>query len=386
MFSISRIHQVLQAIPRGAFDQAVREHRADRYVKRFHCWDQLVAMVYVQLAGARGLRELQQGFNANRGQHYHLAVGRVARSTLADANERRTPAVFAQLLARLIEQAGRTLRGQRQELLYLIDATCVDVPVPAGERRGHASAHDKYGMKLHVLLNASNAAVAGASLTRANVNDVCQARCLPLQAGATYVFDKGYCDYNWWHRIDASGARFVTRLKRNASIQVLTERAVPADAAHIRSDRTVVLARRWPGGGRRNPYSAPLRRIEVCRPDAQPLVLVTNDLDSPAAQIAQLYKDRWGIELFFKWVKQHLQIRHFVGRNDNAIRIQVLTALIAYLLVAILKHTSGFTGSLWMLLAELRPTLFQRPQTEESTWRRQRKRADYIAAVQRPLI
>jgi IS4 transposase len=386
MFSISRIQQVLQAIPRGAFERIVQEHDADRYVKSFFCWDQLVTMIYVQLAGARGLRELEQGFNANASHHYHLGVRGVARSTLADANDKRKPVVFAELLKQLIAQAGRTLRRERRELLYLIDASCLDVPVPAGERRGHASAHDKYGMKLHVLLDAGCASIGAASITKANVNDLCEARKLPLQEGATYVFDKGYCDYNWWQRIDASGARFVTRFKRAAALNVLAERSVPGDAPQVLRDSVVAFARRTPRGGHRNAYSAPLRRIEVARPDAPPLVLATNDMHSPAAQIAQLYKDRWGIELLFKWVKQHLQIRHFLGRKDNAVRIQVLTALIAYMLVLLLKHASGFKGTLWMLLAELRHSLFQRPQAHTSYWRRRREQLAYIAAIQPRLL
>lgn len=386
MFSISRIHQVLQAIPRGAFERSVEQHNGDRYVKSFFCWDQLVTMVYVQLAGARGLRELQQGFNANAGQHYHLGVRAVARSTLADANERRTPAVFADTVKRLIEQAGRTVRAQREELLYLIDSSCVNVPLAHEQRRGLASAHDKYGMKLHVLLNGQSAAIAGASVTPANVHDLLPARALAIEAGATYVFDKGYCDYNWWQRIDAAGAMFVTRFKGNAALNVLCEKPVPDDAPQILGDSLVAFATRTPRGGHRNLYSAPLRRIQVARPDAAPLVLATNDLRSPAAHIAQLYRRRWGIELFFKWVKQHLQIRHFVGRNDNAIRIQVLTALIAYLLVLLLKRSSGFAGSLWMLLAELRHNLFQRAQLQQSYWRRRRDHLALVAAIQPSLL
>ena len=268
MFSISRIQQVLQAIPRGAFKRIVTEHRADRYVKRFFCWDQLVTMVYVQLAGARGLRELRQGFNAHAWHHYHLGVRPVARCTLADANSSRTPQVFAALLKQLIGPAGRTVRRQREELLYLMDATKVDVPVPRGQQRGLASAHDKHGMKLHVLLNARAGDISAASITAANVNDLVEGRKLALEAGATYVFDKGYCDYNWWQRIDAAGARWVTRFKRDAALKVLEERCVPHDAPQVLRDSIVVFATRNPRGGHRNLYSAALRRIEIERCDA----------------------------------------------------------------------------------------------------------------------
>lgn len=369
MFSISRIQHVLQAVPRGAFDRIVQRHGADRYTKGFGCWQQLLAMVYVQLSGASSLRQLEAGFNAHPNHHYHLNARCVRRTTLADANGKRNPTVFAELLELLISQAGRRVRRQRDELLYLLDATRVPLADSA--------------MKVHVLFEANSAAVAGATITPENVNDITEARKLCIEPGATYVFDRGYCHYNWWHEIDQRQARWVSRFKRDARLNYLREQ--PAGGLILR-DSIVVFALRTPRGGHRNSYSTPLRRIEVHRPDAAPLVLATNDLDSPAEQIAALYKQRWQIELLFKWVKQHLQIRRFVGRNENAARIQLLTALIAYMLVLLLKAATGFAGSLWMLLAQLRHGLFQRPRTEQSWWRRRRAQLDHLAAVQPNLL
>jgi putative transposase len=369
MFSISRIQQVLQAVPRGAFEAIVQRHGADRYTKGFGCWQQLLAMVYVQLSGATSLRQLEAGFNAQPNHHYHLNARCVRRTTLADANARRNPVVFAELLQRLIAQAGRQVRREREQLLYLLDATRVPLSETA--------------LKLHVLFDADSEAVAAATITAENVNDITEARKLRIEPGATYVFDRGYCHYNWWHEIDQQHARWVSRFKRDARLNYVRER--PAGGVILR-DSIVAFALRTPRGGHRNSYSAPLRRIEVHRPDAAPLVLATNDLDSPAEQIAQLYKQRWQIELLFKWVKQHLQIRRFVGRNENAARIQLLTALIAYMLVLLLKATTGFAGTLWMLLAQLRHSLFQRPRTEQSYWRRRRAQLDHLAAVQPNLL
>lgn len=370
MFSISRIQQVLQAVPRGAFERIVQRHGADRYTKGFGCWQQLLAMVYVQLSGASSLRQLEAGFNAHPNQHYHLNARCVRRTTLADANGKRNPAVFAELLQLLISQAGRHVRRQRDELLYLLDATRVPLCESA--------------MKLHVLFDAHTGAVAGASITPENVNDISEARKLRIERGATYVFDRGYCNYTWWHQIDQQDARWVSRFRRDARLNFLREQ--PAGGTILR-DSIVAFALRTPRGGHRNPYSAPLRRIEVHRPDrTTPLVLATNDLQSPAQAIAQLYKQRWEIELLFKWVKQHLQIRRFVGRNENAARIQLLTALIAYMLVLLLKTATGFEGTLWMLLAQLRHGLFQRPRTEQSLWRKRRAAQAYIASVQPNLL
>lgn len=370
MFSISRIQQVLQAIPRGAFERIVQRHQGDRYTKGFGCWQQLLAMVYVQLSGATSLRQLEASFNAHPTQHYHLNARHVRRTTLSDANATRNPVVFAELLQLLIAQAGRRMRGERDELLYLLDSTRVPLP---GE----------HALKLHVLFEAATAGVAAATITGQNVNDITQARQLHIEPGATYVFDRGYCHYNWWHEINQTPARWVTRFKRDARLNYLAERAA---AGVILRDSIVVFALRTPRGGHRNSYSTPLRRIEVHRPDAAPLVLATNDLHSPAEQIAALYKQRWQIELLFKWIKQHLQIRRVVARNDNAARIQLLTALIAYTLVLLLKRASGFKGSLWMLLAQLRHSLFQRPRTEQSYWRRRRALMEHIQAVQPALI
>jgi putative transposase len=368
MYSISRIQEVLQAVPRGAFDRIVCERGANRHVKKFGCWQHLVTMLYAQLSGAGSLRQIEAGLNSHRNHHYHLGIGNVRRTTLDDANRTRSPEVFARLLQVLIQQAGRSLRAEREELLYLLDATYCG------------------NLKLHLLLDANGQAVADASITSATINDIVQAKQLGLQSGCTYVFDRGYCDYNWWHAIDQAGSRWVSRFKRDAAIAITRSHAVPSQDIDILSDCTVEFTLKRPRGGHRNLYTAPLRRIVVARDNAAPLVLATNDLQSPAAQIAALYKRRWQIELFFKWIKQHLQIRRFFGRNENAVRIQLLTALIAYMLVLLLKAVSGRPETLWMLLAQLRAGLFQRPRTEESYYRKRKRAQEELAAVQPSLI
>lgn len=368
MYSISRIQEVIQAIPRGAFDRMVRERGANRHVKKFGCWQHLVTMLYAQLSGSASLRQIEAGLNSHRNHHYHLDIRSVRRTTLDDANRTRSPEVFAQLLKVLIQQSGRGLRSERDELLYLLDASY------CGE------------LKLHLLLDANGEAVADASITSATINDIVQAKQLPLQGGCTYVFDRGYCDYNWWNAIVQAGSRWVTRFKRDAAIRIVHSHAVPSEAVDVLSDCTVEFTLKKPRGGHRNLYAAPLRRIVVARDNAAPLVLATNDLQTPAAQIAALYKRRWQIELFFKWIKQHLQIRRFFGRNENAVRIQLLTALIAYMLVLLLKRAKDVPDTLWMMLAQLRAGLFQRPQTEESYYRKRKRAAEERAAVQPSLI
>lgn len=366
-------------MPRGTFQSTVAKHRGDRYSKGFSCWDQLVAMVYAQLSGAASLREIEAGFNQHRNQHYHLGTRPVCRTTLSDANGKRNPQIFADTALALMQQAGSAVRKHRDEMLYLLDSTSIAL-------RGRGSDWTKPtatrtpGLKLHLLYDSASQLPRHHSITHANVNDVDEGRRLPIEAGATYVFDKGYCDYNWWSRIDAAGARFVTRLKANAAVKVLE--SCPVAQSNILADEQVAFANRSCRGGHRNLYTGGLRRIRVQRPGDDALVLVTNDLSAPAEEIASLYKDRWQIELFFKWIKQHLSVKRFIGQSENAVRIQLLTALIAYLLVAILNRVQGTGRSLWMALAELRGGLFQRPASELSAWRSRRRLQQELSQLQ----
>ena len=389
MFRISRLHDLMKALPRGSFERIVERHQADKHSKGFGSWDQLLAMVYAQLSGASSLRVLEVGFNSQSAHHYHLGTAPIRRSTLADANGKRSPEVFAEAARLLMARAKRSLRREAGDLLYLLDSTSITLKGPGFDDWTCATrTRNTQGIKLHVLYAAQQGVPIGHSLTPPNVNDRDEGVKLAIEPGATYVFDKGYCDYAWWHRIDAADAVFVTRFKRNAALSVERLLPIPAhDADSILSDAIVRFANRPPRGGRKNPYTQALRRVTVARPDhEQPLVLATNDLDSPAAVIAQRYKARWGIELFFKWIKQPLRIRSFLGRSEQAVRIQILTALIAYLLLALYHQLQRYAGSLWALLAEVRATLFQRPGIESVLYRRRRDALAEIAYRQTTLF
>ncbi len=385
MFRITTFHELMKGLPRGSFDQLVSRHNADKYCKRFGHWDHLVAMVYAQLSGTTGLRPLETGFNNHVAHHYHLGTRSIRRTTLADANERRADTVFSDAAAWLMGKVSGQLRKQSKELLYLLDSTSITLKGREFDRWTAARrTRNTQGIKLHVLLDTKGQVPVWQTMSAANVNDVEQAAAVPLQAGALYVFDKGYCDYNWWHRIDAARALFVTRFKRNAALVLEQEREIPADAADIvLQDRIVRFKYKHQGGKRINQYAKALRCITIVRPDKPtPLVLATNDLRSTALEIAQRYKERWGIELFFKWVKQHLKIKQFFGRTENAVRIQLLTALISYLLVALYKQARGLTASLWECLCLVRATLFQRPDIDASRYRKRRQELELSAQVQ----
>jgi putative transposase len=374
MYTISRFRELLNLFPRGVFDRAVRRREADKYRKGFSCWQQLVVMVYGQLTRASSLRVLLRGFNAQKHHHYHLGCSSVQRSTLADANAKDVCGVFREAAEALMLQVSRRVRAEGSELLQLLDSTSITAKGRGFDAWSLANrTRNTQGIKLHVLFDPHAQAPIAHSITAPNVNDIDYARTLPLERDVIYVFDKGYCDYGWWWRIEQRGARFVTRLKRNAKVQCLEPRKVPRDSRKlILKDELIRLSNRNPGAGRHNPYTKPLRRIEVARQGKEPLVLVTNDLKSAALRIAQHYQARWQIELFFKWIKQHLRIKHFYGRSENAVRIQILAALIAYLLVALHHRKRQIKTTLWLHLSELTATLFQRPSYEHERYRRWR--------------
>lgn len=383
MSKISTFCAVLKALPHRAFDESVARHQADKYCKHFSHWDHLVAMLYAQLSGASSLRVLELSFNSHRMCRKSLCAAAVRRSTLADANERRAGIVFDDTAAWLISQVSRKLRQHSKELMYLLDSTSITLK---GREFDHWTLDNRtrntQGIKLHVLLDAVTRVPAWYRFSAPNVNDVEQATNVPLRADALYVFDKGYCDFNWWQRIHASGAHFVTRFKSNAALVSLEERQVPAaESELILRDEIVRCKRKYVGSLRVNYYDQPLRRIVVQSPDrTSPLVLATNDLVSKASDIAQRYKERWAIELFFKWVKQHLKIKKFFGRSANAVHNQIVTALIGYLLVALYRHVHSMTCTLWECLSLIRANLLA-PAVNDATLASIRKRKPTTQAM-----
>jgi IS4 transposase len=330
--------QLLKPISRRWFKSRVEALDADAYDKQFRSWDHLVTMVFAQLSGVDSLRGLEAVWNANAHHHYHLGVGAIARSTLADANARRPVALFADVFERLSGLADRTLRREGAEMLRLIDAT----PIPLDDIVGWAEWNGRTrGLKLHVVYDPGADHPRRIEITPANVNDVQVGRAVPIEAGATYAFDKAYCDYAWWMRLHAAGARFVTRPKTNARYQVLRRRPLRkkiGDGFKVIDDADVRLATQGS-----NKLAIPMRRVRVTRQDGSVLSIVTNDLERSAIDIAMLYKTRWQIELLFRWIKQHLKLAKFIGRTHNAIRLQILAAMIAYLLLRIVARTHRST-------------------------------------------
>jgi hypothetical protein len=329
----SVFHGVLKHVPWIAFDGLVEAHGADRRVRRLSTRSQFVALLYGQLSGAASLREIVTGLESHAARLYHVGAKKVCRSTLSDANAERPVAVFAELLQLMMSHAHRHLRRKLAETTYLIDSSCVRL-----NARSAAWARFSAGVcgaKVHVIYDAAADRPIYAAISAANVNDISVAQQMPLEPGATYVFDLGYYDCRWWAKLDAAGCRIVTRFKANTPLTVVEELAVPAGGA-ILSDRIGFLPARQ-ARSRRNPMADAVREVRVATETGKVLRILSNDLDAPATEIADLYRRRWAIELFFRWVKQTLRITRFVGTSENAVRIQIAVALIAFLLLRLVQ-------------------------------------------------
>lgn len=325
----SVFHDVQKRIPWAEFDRLVEAYDADARVRRLSTKSQLMALLYAQLSGASSLREIEAGLASHAPKLYHLGAKPVRRSTLADANALRPSAVFSELFARLASQAHRGLRRTLAESTYLIDATGVRLSgLAASWARFSAKA---CGAKVHVIYDPDAGQPIYAAVSAAKTNDITAAQAMPVEPGATYVFDLGYYDYRWWAALDAAGCRIVTRFKANTPLTVTAERDVPEDGS-VLSDRIGHLPARQ-AASRRNPFAKPVREVRVRIETGKVLRILSNDLDAKAEGIADLYKRRWAIELFFRWVKQTLKITRFLGRSENAVRIQIAVALIAFLLL-----------------------------------------------------
>ena len=227
---------------------------------------------------------------------------------------------------------GRAQRGLRRavgEATYLIDATGVRLSAMSSDWARFSTG--VCGAKVHVIYDADAERPVYAAVTAARVNDITAAQVMPIEAGATYVFDLGYFDYAWWAKLDAAGCRIVTRFKANTPLMVTAELDLP-DGSEVLSDRIGLLPRRR-SKGRQNPFRDPVREVRIKADSGKILRILCNDLDASAQEIADLYKRRWAIELFFRWVKQTLKIRHCLGTSENAVRIQIAVALIAFLLL-----------------------------------------------------
>ena len=352
----SLFHQLLQFVPWNRFEELVERHGADRRVRRMTTKSQLIALMYGQLAGAQSLREVEQGLSSHAHRLYHLGAAKPARSTFADANAKRPAQLFADLFAVMTMSASSSLRRLVREAVHLVDATSIRL-TDASRAWADYEAHGAL-VKVHVDFDADRSIPANIAITPARVNDVSMVGTMPIEPGATYVYDLGYYDFSWWSQLVAEGCRFVTRLKTHTRPRLIEERSIEAGGS-ICADRIVAIDGRLRSArGAHHPLAGiKLREIWVTTDDGRRLRLLTNDLNAPAADIAALYKARWQIELFFRWIKQHLKIKRFLGTSENAIRIQVAVALIVFLMLRLAAAASRSTSSLLTFVRLVRANL-----------------------------
>jgi hypothetical protein len=325
----SVFHGLQKLIPWAEFDRLVEKHKADHRVRRLTTKGQFLALLFGQLSGSSSLREIEAGLASQSARLYHVGGQCVARSTLADANARRPAALFAELFAAMAARACRRTRRHLADALVILDATRLELSTLS---KGWLRAQNgRRAVKLHVAYDRSADSPFDVAVTDQRVSDIVPARALNIEPGMTYVFDLAYYDYAWWAALNAKGCRFVSRLKVNTPLRTVAEQAVAGDP-NILSDRIGFLPERMMRS-RRNPFADPVREVTVRITTGKIIRLLTNDLDAPAEEIADLYKARWQIELFFKWVKQNLKITRFLGASENAVRIQIFVALIAYLVL-----------------------------------------------------
>jgi IS4 transposase len=325
----SVFHGLLKHVPWHRFDRLVEEHGADARIRRLSTKDQLVALLYGQFSGAASLREIVTGLSSHAVRLYHVGAEPVRRSTFSDANAHRPVAVFTDLLAILMQQAHRGLRRKLAETVYLIDSTSARLNERSADWARFSTG--VCGAKVHVIYDADADRPIYAAVSAANVNDITMAKQMPVVPGATYVVDLGYYDYAWWAELDAVGCRIVTRFKSNTPLELIEELPVAA-GSNILSDRIGFLPTRQ-ARSRENPMKVAVREVRVIIDSGKELRILSNDLDASAQEIADLYRRRWAIELFFRWIKQTLKITRFVGTSENAVRIQIAVALIAFLLL-----------------------------------------------------
>lgn len=352
--------QLLDCLPQYEFDKCVQRYRGNFRVRKLPSYEQFVVMAFAQLTWRESLRDIETCLRALGSKLYHSGIRKpTARSTLADANETRDWRIFADFAQLLIQQAAtlyanEPFAAELQQAAYALDSTTIDLclslfPWATFRRR-------KAAIKLHTLLTLQGNFPTVVIITPGSVHDVNILDQLVYEAGSFYIMDRGYLDFARLHRIQQHSAFFVTRAKKNFRSQRRYSHPVDKRTG-LRFDQTVVLS----GFYARGAYPETLRRIGYRDPQTgKALVFLTNNFTVPVLAIAQLYHCRWQIELFFKWIKQHLRIKAFYGTSENAVRTQIWIAISVYLLVAILKKRLHLDLSLYTILQILSLTLFEK--------------------------
>lgn len=353
--------QVMEHLPRSTFARCVARYAGDRYAKSFSCLDHFLCMAFAQLTFRESLRDIEACLRANPDKLYHLGFrsGLVARNTLAHANATRDWRIYADLAQRLIGIARKlyahdSFGVELRETVYALDSTTIRLCLSVFPWAHYRSADS--AIKLHTLLDLRGPIPAFLSISQGKVNDVRILDQLIVEPGAYYVFDRAYLDFARLWRISQSGAFFVTRARSNTKTERQYSRQVDRSSGLV-CDQTVVLS------GPFSPvhYPGALRRIRFIDPQSgKRFVFLTNSFAPSALIVVQLYRARWQVELFFRWIKQHLRIKAFFGTSENAVHTQIWVAVSVYVLVAIIRKRLALEASLHEILQILSLTMFER--------------------------
>jgi hypothetical protein len=358
--------QLMSLVPHKAFARCVERYRGNTRLRSFTCWDQFLAMAFAQLTYRESLRDIEVCLGAMPEKLYHMGIrSRVVRSTLADANERRDWRIFAEFAQVLIGEARRLYAGdafdvELEQTVYALDSTTIDLCLSVFPWARFRSTRG--GIKLHTLLDLRGNIPSFLHITEAATHDVHVLDVLIPEAGSLYVLDRGYVDFARLYLFTRCAAHFVLRAKRNLKFRRRYSHQVDRSTG-VFCDQTVLLT--VPRSAEF--YPDPLRRVRFHDPeDGTQITLLSNHFDLPALTIAELYRCRWQVELFFKWIKQHLRIKAFYGTSANAVKTQVWIAISVYVLVAILKKRLGTEHSLYTLLQMLSVTLFEKIEISQA--------------------
>jgi Transposase DDE domain/Domain of unknown function (DUF4372) len=339
----SVFQQILKLVPRGEFEQLVEQHGSDRGAKGFSSWSQFVAMMFCQLGRAQSLREIEQGLASAEGRLQQLGVEGVAkRSTLAYANAHRPWQLYQSVFDRLYQRCMTVAPGHKfrfRSPLLSLDATTIDLCAEVFDWARYR--RTKGAVKIHLLLDHDGHLPRYAVITDGKTSDIQVARRLELPAGSIVVFDRAYNDYLWFTELTLFDIGFVTRMKDGSLYEVIESRTPQGKG--VGRDQIITVKTKQADV---DEHPVPLRRVEFTDDEGRDYVFLTNRLDLAAATIAEIYHQRWQIELFFKAIKQHLRIKTFVGTSQNALHIQIWTALIAILALRFLQLSSKWAWSL----------------------------------------
>jgi hypothetical protein len=357
--------QVTQHLPLTTFRRCVARYGGEHKVKTFSCLDQYLCMAFAQLTYRESLRDIEACLRAQEGKLYHMGIkSRVSRSTLSDANEVRDWRIYAEFAQALIGIARHLYAGEPfgvdlKDTVYALDASTIDLCLSVFPWAPFRST--KAAIKLHTLLDLRGNIPTFLHISDGKLHDVNVLDLLLPEPGAFYIMDRGYIDFERLHRLHAAGSFFVTRAKSNLKAQRRYSHPVDRSTGLI-CDQTIVLT----GFYSRQDFDTPLRRIRFRDPETgKRLVFLTNNFALPAITITELYRCRWQVELFFKWIKQHLRIKVFFGTSENAVKTQIWIAVSVYLLVAIVKKRLNLSASLYEMLQILSLTMFERTPLDQ---------------------